>query len=78
LRPKPRHAETYNLIGDDGNAYTVHGYKEYHKGLPGEYIEGKLGTILMMDTGLPVMCMEEKPPTFFIERTGVVLRQRSG
>jgi hypothetical protein len=76
MQPKPRLAETLTLTGDDGRTYTVHGYKEYHRGLPGEWIENDLISILLTDKGQSVICTCENPPTFIIEATGVTLRQR--
>jgi hypothetical protein len=74
MKPQPVLAETHHLIGDDGKPYTVHGYKDCHRGPTGEWIEDDVVSILLTDKGQRVECMQENPLTFIILSSGVILQ----
>src|SRR5262245_54748291 len=59
-----RHIATYETIGDDGRSYTLHGYGEFHPGLPGEKLSNALGSILETTDGQEVICRRENPFEF--------------
>ena len=70
---EPRLAWTVTGVGDDGNEYTIHGYRQM-KQLAGKWMEEKLVSIILTEDGDELYCESEKPLVFWDPRTGMKIR----
>ena len=70
---EPRLAMTVTGIGDDGNAYTIHGYKQMRR-QGDRWIEERLVSLIQTDAGEELHCESEIPLVFWNPKTGMKIR----
>lgn len=70
---EPRLAMTVFGIGDDGNRYTIHGYKQMRR-QGSEWVEEELVSIVRTAEGEELHCESEVPLVFWNPMTGIKIR----
>ena len=70
---EPRLAMTVSGIGDDGNQYAIHGYKQMRR-QGDEWVEERLVSIIQTAEGEELHCESEAPLVFWNPKTGMKIR----
>ncbi len=70
---EPRLAMTVTGIGDDGNTYTIQGYKRMRR-QGNEWVEEALVSLIQTDDGEELHCGSEDPLVFWNPKTRMKIR----